>query len=197
MISISLLSPFRIVAWPLSGGLLWQRQMQLLHVLWSFPVMWWASGGGWWAIAGTVVSFVLGIFGTGLFVGSIAWVLICWELRFLSWWLSIPAILVTMVGWVFLCSAIVAAAQEEEEAKSDAPGQLSTDIPKGAEGEVARVLSCSNYFQVLELDETCTDDQVGGEVLACRASWHLRIKAQQYRISSLSDAVVFTPGSEG
>ena len=123
--------------------------------------MWWASGGGWWAIAGTVVSFILGIVGTGIFVGTITWVLICWELRFLSWWLSIPAILVTMVGWVFLCSLMVAAAQEDEESNSEAPaGQLSTEVPIGAEGEVARVLGCSNYFQVLELDETCADDQV-------------------------------------
>ena len=33
------------------------------------------------------------------------------------------------------------------------PGTRARDVPKGAAGEVARVLGCSNYYEVLELEK--------------------------------------------
>ena len=39
---------------------------------------------------------------------------------------------------------------------------LSTDVPKGAEGEIARVLACDDYFKVLQLEEVPTRETSKG-----------------------------------
>lgn len=158
--------PAWFVALPFSAALLYQRRVLFLHLFWSYPIMWWAVGGGWWGVMGSVAALGFAMLGGGVLLGGVTWFLISWQLRLLSWWLSVPAMLITTVGWLFLSSAISSAQQAaggEESAGEDAvmPGRLSTVVPRGATGEVARVLSCPDFFQVLELDsETCTDDQV-------------------------------------
>ncbi len=43
-------------------------------------------------------------------------------------------------------------AEVKARKKAEAEGiLLSTEVPKGATGEVARVLGCDNYFDVLEV----------------------------------------------
>lgn len=135
--------------------------------------MWWAVGGGWWAVAGSVAAFGLAMLGGGILLGGFAWTLISWELRLLPWWGALPALVLTLVGWLFVGSSIAAAHQAEAEdgagGSSDVlSGQLPTSVPRGAKGEVARVLGSSDYFKVLELDPDSATDEQASPPKPCR-----------------------------
>eukprot|EP00217_Crustomastix_stigmatica_P016215 CAMPEP_0183796992 /NCGR_PEP_ID=MMETSP0803_2-20130417/13960_1 /TAXON_ID=195967 /ORGANISM="Crustomastix stigmata, Strain CCMP3273" /LENGTH=138 /DNA_ID=CAMNT_0026041651 /DNA_START=9 /DNA_END=422 /DNA_ORIENTATION=- len=80
----------------------------------------------------------------------VAWVLLRWCFMLPYWVMAVPAAAVVLGAWFLLgLSALHAAAKAQKEALAGTV-LLSTEVPEGATGEVARVLGCDNHFSVLE-----------------------------------------------
>ncbi len=142
----------------LAGGV--QSQSALVSRFWAAPFWWWLLGGRMWALLGSALAV-----GTLMLLGAVpywlaitAWTLLRGACSFTSWWLRIPACLVVFAAWAFgflLWLHALAAA-----ARAEVPGELPSEVPAGAEGEVARILGCRNYYTVLELDNTADEEAV-------------------------------------
>ena len=151
--------PVWFVAWPAAFACAKQSRFQLLAALWSYPLFWWLCGGGWWNAFGTIATFLMAILAGGFLPAMAGWTLLSWTWRFVGiWWICLPLTAVIGVGWFLLVLLMVYA--EQEQSVPDNETSLSTEVPKGAAGEVARVLGCSNYYEVLELEKDADPNAV-------------------------------------
>merc|ERR1711871_73715 len=119
---------------------------------------WWLTGGGWWgSIVGTVATFLMAVLvGGGLLPALLVWTLISYAWRLVgAWWLRYPLCIALLAGWFF---AVAILGFDFSQTASEAT--LNTDVPAGATGEVARVLSCRDYYAVLELHRDADADAV-------------------------------------
>ena len=140
-----------------------QTRVPLLSAFWAAPAWWWLLGGRMWALLGSALCFgSLIILGRGnYFISVCGWTLLRGACTFRSWWLRIPAGLIVLAAWVF-CFLAWLQALVDAEANRDTtrPGELSVDVPKDAEGEVARILGCRTYYEVLEVGEDTDEESV-------------------------------------
>jgi hypothetical protein len=141
-----------------------QSHITLIAHFWASPAWWWLLGGRKWAALGTALAL-----GTQLLLGSVpswlaivAWTLLRGACVFSSLWLRVPAVGIVLAAWAFTfilwLHALAAAARNSSE--SVPPGELPADVPDDAEGEVARILGCRHYYDVLELDMSTDEEAV-------------------------------------
>ena len=155
--------PVWYIAWPACLVARLQTRVPLVSAFWAAPAWWWFLGGRMWALLGSALCFgSLIILGRGnYFISVCGWTLFRGACAFRSWWLRIPAALIVIAAWVF-CFLAWLQALVDAEAKRDTtrPGELSVDVPKDAEGEVARILGCRTYYEVLEVGEATDEESV-------------------------------------
>jgi hypothetical protein len=141
-----------------------QSHIPLVAHFWASPAWWWLLGGRKWAALGTALAL-----GTQLLLGSIpswlaivAWTLLRVACIFTSLWLRVPAIVIVLAAWAFafLLWLHALAASSRNGSESVPPGELPVDVPDDAEGEVARILGCRTYYDVLELDAATDEESV-------------------------------------
>ena len=150
--------PVWFVALPVAVAVAVQPWSPLLSVMWGYPVFWWLTGGGWWgSIVGTVATFLMAVLvGGGLLPALLVWTLISYVWHLVgAWWLRYPLCIALLAGWFF---AVAILGFDFSQTASEAT--LNTDVPAGATGEVARVLSCRDYYAVLELPRDADADAV-------------------------------------
>ena len=155
--------PVWYMAWPACVVARLQTRVPIISAFWAAPAWWWLLGGRMWALLGSVLCFgSLIILGRGnYFISVCGWTLLRGACAFRSWWLRIPAGLIVLAAWVFCWLAwLQALVDAEANRDSTRPGELSVDVPKDAEGEVARILGCRTYYEVLEVGEDTDEESV-------------------------------------
>jgi uncharacterized membrane protein YgcG len=139
-----------------------QTAVPLCSHFWFAPAWWWLLSGRTWAVLGSALAV-----GTKLLLGGppywlaiVAWTLLRAAWCFSSLWLRVPAVAIVLAAWAFgflLWLHALAESSRNGGADGVPQGELSTDVPHDAEGEVARILGCRHYYDVLELDDTHAD----------------------------------------
>lgn len=150
---------------PFVIGIASQRHSPSLRALWPQPIFVWAVGGGWWGAIGVVlVSGITAISALAFWISCLFFLLLKASLTFFSsWWIRAPLTIVILAAWVFLALLAIAGRVDDERARAAAASGgplLSTLVPDDAEGEVARVLGCADYFSVLEVPLTADEREV-------------------------------------
>ena len=161
-------NPCWFVTLPVCIGMAIQRRFLLLTALWPFLLLFWMCGGGGYSLAGgalALFSIVTGISNFWTFLA--AWFVFGWAHYFLPWYLWVPIGVVTLVAWLLFGTAGsggdgYGGPPPTGPPMTDGEVLLSTDVPKGAEGEIARVLACDDYFKVLQLEEVPTRETSKG-----------------------------------
>eukprot|EP00884_Botryococcus_braunii_P014615 jgi/Botrbrau1/23154/Bobra.0041s0006.2 len=127
-----------------------------LCILWPFPVMWWLTGGRWWSLFGSPIAFALSIVFHIQFYISTAFIVLIHEFFvWLPWWAASLATLLAAFACIFFT------VEAERSSRQDGvTGKLQAEVPEGAVGEVARVLSCTDYYEVLEVERTADEGAV-------------------------------------
>ncbi|KAK3285886.1 hypothetical protein CYMTET_6524, partial [Cymbomonas tetramitiformis] len=129
-----------------------------LQGLWVYPCTWWLVAGGWSAIAATVSTYNerrLGRNGFYTLMLSGCYFGLHWAWH--SWW-GVLFCLLSIVVYLFL---IVLNVAQQENAKGQAAGGLKPmQVPSGAPAEVARVLSASDYYGVLDVPRDAGPDEI-------------------------------------
>jgi hypothetical protein len=148
-------------------GIAWQRRVPWARALWpNFPLLW-LAGGGWWGVAAVVVSTLACALTALAFWIDCAFFL-AFELvvrsTWLPWYLRLVVCVLVLLGWGFLgllALAGLARAQEEARLALDPDSPVLPALAYGdAEGEVARVLLCTDFFAVLEVPVTADDTEI-------------------------------------
>lgn len=150
---------------PFVIGIASQRHSPSLRALWPQPIFVWTVGGGWWGAAGVVlVSGVTAVSALAFWISCLIFLLLKASLTFFSsWWIRAPLTVVILAAWVFLALLATAGRVDDERERAAAASGgplLSTHVPDDAEGEVARVLGCADYFSVLEVPLTADEREV-------------------------------------
>ena len=148
-------------------GIARQRRVPWARALWrNFPLLW-LAGGGWWGVAAVVVSTLACALTALAF-----WIDCAFFLAFehvvraswLPWYLKLVFGVFVLVAWGFLgllALAGLARAQQEARLATDPDSPVLPSLAYGdAEGEVARVLLCTEYFGVLEVPVTADDAEI-------------------------------------
>ena len=152
-----------------------QSRWPLVSMFWKAPLWWWLLGGRMWAVLGSVLSFGILVMldNISFYISVAAWSLLRGTFAFSSWWIRVPLVLIVLVAWAFFTTLWLAWRANHEVGAAPPPGELSVDVPKDAEGEVARILGCRTYYAVLELDDSADEDAARkayrrkGESAAC------------------------------
>lgn len=78
----------------------YQRRSTYLRSLCTYPLLWWLSGGRWWALAGTPITFALGLTFGQLLSTQLAWILLTHSIWSVDskWWASAASI-VTIIAY--------------------------------------------------------------------------------------------------
>ena len=139
-----------------------QTRSPLVSLFWAAPAWWWLLGGRMWAVLGSALCFgSLVIFGRINYLISVfAWTLLRGAFAFSSWWIRVPAVLIVLAAWAFVSLLWLQFLANAEVNATAPPGELPVDVPKDADGEVARILGCRTYYAVLELDENTDEEAV-------------------------------------
>ena len=148
-------------------GVAWQRRVPWARALWPNFLLLWLAGGGWWGVA-AVAATTLACALTALAF----WIDCAFFLAFehvvraswLPWYLKLVFGVFVLVAWGFLgllALAGLARAQQEARLATDPDSPVLPSLAYGdAEGEVARVLLCTEYFGVLEVPVTADDAEI-------------------------------------
>lgn len=148
-------------------GIAWQRRVPWARALWPNFILLWLAGGGWWGVSATVATTLACALTALAF-----WIDCLFFLAFeavartswLPWYLKLVVCVVVLLGWGFLgllALAGMARAQEEARLATDPDSPVLPSLAYGdAEGEVARVLLCTEYFGVLEVPVTADDAEI-------------------------------------
>jgi hypothetical protein len=139
-----------------------QTRLPLVSSFWLAPAWWWLLGGRMWALLGSVLCLgnLLLLGRANYAMAVLAWTLLRGAFIFTSWWLRVPAVLIILAAWAFCFLAWLHALANADLNASVPPGELPVDVPKDADGEVARILGCRTYYEVLELGEATDEESV-------------------------------------
>jgi hypothetical protein len=90
-----------------------------MAMLWSYPLTWWLTGGRWWFLYGTPLTFGLSLLLRCPFYGTNLWlVVVRWSFAYLRWW---AATVVMLVGFVALLLYGVEVPQRKYRGNSSGP----------------------------------------------------------------------------
>lgn len=138
-----------------------QTRWPIVSLFWTAPALWWLWGGRMWAVLGSVLCFGSMLGGRiNYFISAIAWSLLRGSFYFSTWWIRVPAFLVIMAAWAFFSLLWLHVVASAAANASTPPGELPSDVPKDADGEVARILGCRTYYAVLEVDDSADEEVV-------------------------------------
>lgn len=167
IVHASLTPTYRWAAFPFAAVVAFQGYVPWARRTWSYFVLAWMVGGGWWNLVGAlVVTFIHLISHLPLWMNYLLLTFLKFSATFFSaWWIRLPLVLVILAAWVLLILLAAASAAAHGGGKgnrtvdNDTP-LLSTLVPPDARGEVARVLGCQNYYAVLEVPVTADGAEV-------------------------------------
>lgn len=164
--SVLFWSPRWWALWPLSAAdllLTEQRRAPLRHLLWPVPLVVSLCGGRWWSVLALTLWATLFLLSGITPHAAAAAVSVCWCLQMFNWLGAIAGVFMTLVLW-FLSVHMTAVAGDRAGGRAGAGGRryervntpppgasISTDVPQGATGEVARVLAAVDWYEVLEV----------------------------------------------
>jgi len=154
--------PVWYIAFPACVVIGVQTRWPLLTMFWTAPAWWWLLGGRMWALLGSALCLgsLLLLGRANYFLSAVAWALLRGACSFSSLWLRIPACIVVFAAWACSFMLWLYALAHADLNTPVPPGELPIDVPKDADGEVARILGCRTYYAVLELDETADEEAV-------------------------------------
>ncbi|GAX73241.1 hypothetical protein CEUSTIGMA_g695.t1 [Chlamydomonas eustigma] len=147
--------------------------------LWLIPLTMYFSGQHLWCLSSLVVLFVLYLLSacSGI-VSAAATVAGLRCIQYLRWYKAIPAVLAVIIGWVLAVVNSPKEGRQDSNSKSESSNsghgtngnssnsswwgkaKQKTEVPKGASGEVARVLQSSDFYEVLEIPRSADEESV-------------------------------------
>ena len=149
-------------------GIITQRKVIWAQVLWPHFLLLYCANGGWWGVAACLLTtFVCAVTALAFWINCAFFLVFELAVRngWLPWYVKGVFGLIILVAWGFLALlalAGVARAQAEERVLGSDPNSpilQAKDYPD-AEGEVKRVLLCTEYFSVLEVPVTADDSEI-------------------------------------
>ena len=148
-------------------GVAWQRRVPWARALWpNFLLLWLAGGGGGGVAAVFVTTLACALTALAFWIDCaffLAFEVVA-RSAWLPWYLKVVFGVAVLGGWGFLGLLALAGlgrAQQEARLATDPDSPVLPSLAYGdAEGEIARVLLCTEYFGVLEVPVTADDAEI-------------------------------------